>query len=263
MKYGSILRILAKIRVLLTKEKRYYSPFFQRSVRTYKKKWTGPEFKFNRRDSFPITTEYNKFAGVVDGHYFLQDIYFAKIINQNSPKVHYDIGSRVDGFVAHLLSAQIIQKIVLIDIRPFPVQVDRLSFVQGNAMDLSQIENESIESLSSLHAIEHFGLGRYGDPIDPNGWKKGLKSIQAKISRGGSFYLALPVGNKNRLCFNAHRIFIPELIIQTLDKMELISFSYIQNYKIHSVPLEDMKNVSARLGKYDCGLFVFKKELHK
>ncbi len=148
----------------------------------------------------------------------------------------------------------------MIDIRPFPIQVDGLSFVQGDAMDLSTIENESIESLSSLHAIEHFGLGRYGDPIDPNGWKKGLKSIQMKISRGGVFYLALPVGNKNRLCFNAHRIFLPELVIQTLDEMELVSFSYIQDYTIYSVPVEDMKNIRSCLGKYDCGLFVFRKK---
>ncbi len=260
MKSEIIVRIIRKIRALFTKERQYYSPFFQRSVKVYKKKWTGPEFKFNKKDSFPITTEYNKCAGVVDSHYFFQDIYFAKIINQNSPKVHYDIGSRVDGFIAHLLSAQIIQKIILIDIRPFPIQVDGLSFVQGDAMDLSTIENESIESLSSLHAIEHFGLGRYGDPIDPNGWKKGLKSIQMKISRGGVFYLALPVGNKNRLCFNAHRIFLPELVIQTLDEMELVSFSYIQDYTIYSVPVEDMKNIRSCLGKYDCGLFVFRKK---
>ena len=259
MKCAIIVQIIRKIKALFRKEKQYYSLFFQRSARTYKKKWTGPEFEFNRKDSFPITTEHNKFAGAVDGHYFLQDIYFAKIINQNSPKVHYDIGSRVDGFIAHLLSAQIISKIILIDIRPFPVKVDRLAFVQSDAMNLSTIENESIESLSSLHAIEHFGLGRYGDPIDPDGWKKGLKSIQMKISRGGMFYLALPVGNKNRLCFNAHRIFVPELIIQTLDQMQLISFSYIQDYTIYSVPLEGMQNVCSHLRDYDCGLFVFRK----
>jgi hypothetical protein len=30
------------------------------------------------------------------------------------------------------------------------------------------------DSLSCLHALEHFGLGRYGDPIDPRGHEKGI-----------------------------------------------------------------------------------------
>lgn len=39
------------------------------------------------------------------GSYFWQDLWAAKKIIRDHPKQHYDIGSRVDGFIAHLLAA--------------------------------------------------------------------------------------------------------------------------------------------------------------
>jgi len=55
----------------------------------------------------------------------------------------------------------------VVDIRPLNDIVDGLSFIRENATLLPRFENDSIESLSCLHAAEHFGLGRYGDSIDP------------------------------------------------------------------------------------------------
>ena len=36
---------------------------------------------------------------------------------------------------------------------------------------------EVCDSISCLHALEHFGLGRYNDPLDPNGHLKGFNNI--------------------------------------------------------------------------------------
>ena len=93
----------------------------------------------------------------------------------------------------------------------------------------------SIDSISSLHAIEHFGLGRYGDPIDPDGWKKSLHKIQSKIKMGGVFYLGVPVGNKQKLMFNAHRIFLPSSLVKELNQMEYLQITYQTND--NSLPL--------------------------
>ncbi len=131
----------------------------------------------------------------------------AKAVNYAAPKEHYDVGSRVDGFIAHILSAGIVDKIIMMDVRPLPFQVDKLEFIQTDATNLSNLKDNSIESLSSLHAVEHFGLGRYGDDIDPDGWRKALLSMQKKVKQGGTLYFSVPVGPKDRLVYNAHRIF--------------------------------------------------------
>lgn len=148
-------------------------------------------------------------AGRLDEHYFLQDIWMAKQVISNCSGEHYDIGSRVDGFIAHLLSMDI--DVTLIDIRSLDIEVGNLKFVQGDATNLSSISDKSISSLSSLHAVEHFGLGRYGDEIDPAAWKKVLHSFNRVLKKDGLLYLSVPIGEKNHVIFNAHRIFAPQL----------------------------------------------------
>ena len=218
-----------------------------------------PLFLIEKEKMIPVLYDKHKEAGDLDQHYFIQDIVMAKAVNDASPEVHYDIGSRVDGFIAHLLSADSVKKVVMMDVRPLSVYMDNLDFIQTDATSLGNIEDNSIESLSSLHAIEHFGLGRYGDPIDPNSWRDALNSIQSKIKRGGYFYFSVPVGPKNQLYFNAHRIFAPSTIINVLDLMELVSFKYIHDMEIHDVKIEQIHNLDSMVSEYDCGLFIFKK----
>lgn len=117
----------------------------------------------------------------------------AKKIIHKQPNEHYDIGSRVDGFIAHLLSG-LDAKITIIDIRPLSIQVPNLKFIQANATNLDGIEDNSIESLSSLHAVEHFGLGRYGDPIDPDACFKAMESLQRVVKQNGILYFSVPIG---------------------------------------------------------------------
>lgn len=193
-------------------------------------------------------------AGSIDPHYFLQDIYFAKkIINRNVSK-HYDIGSRIDGFISHLLSSQI--NVTMIDIRPLPYTIDNLNFIEGNATNLNTIKDNSIDSLSSLHAVEHFGLGRYGDPLDPSAWKNALHEYERVISEDGTLYLSTPIGSEDMLCFNAHRIYNPNTIVKQLKNLDLVSFAYIKDRKIY-----DNFNIDeyCETENYLCGLFEFKK----
>ena len=197
------------------------------------------DFLYDKKNAYPNYLDYFDNAGSLDIHYFVQDIWAGrKVTARLKPgDMHYDIGSRVDGFIAHLLVAGI--KVNMIDIRPLSVKVEGLGFVQGNATDLLDIPNESIMSLSSLHAIEHFGLGRYTDPIDPDGWKKALKSYTRVLARGGVLILSVPIGKRNILCFNSHRQFNPQTIVDALPELKLKEFSYIKDYEIHSCSIED------------------------
>jgi len=68
------------------------------------------------------------------------------------------------------------------------------------------------DSLSCLHVLEHFGLGRYGDAIDPNGYKTGFANLASLLRPGARFYLSTPTG-RERVEFNANWVFDPATIL--------------------------------------------------
>lgn len=155
-----------------------------------------------------------------------------KVIGSKT-SLQYDVGSRIDGYITQLLASGI--QVTQLDIREFPIRIDGLNFIQADATNMVGIESESIDSLSSLHAIEHFGLGRYGDEIDPDAWKKALHAFSRVLKKGGRLYLSVPIATRNILVFNAHRIFKPSTIIDELSTLELVDFAYIENYQINRI----------------------------
>ena len=222
-------------------------------------------FPINDDDQWIFLTDCIQEAGSVHD-YFFQDMWAVREIYRSGVKHVCDIGSRMDGYIAHLLSMEV--QVTMLDIRPFSHKVEGINFIQTDAMELSNIPDESIETLSSLCALEHFGLGRYGDPIVYDGWKKSLHAIKRKIKVGGTFYLSVPVGNEDRVQFNAHRIFRPITIInELLPEMKLYEFSYIDIPNTRIVTsLKGGDDISVldyvtktQLGKYLTGLFTFKK----
>jgi len=157
----------------------------------------------------PILTEWDEpSAGL--GAYFFQDLLAARWVLASMPERHVDVGSRIDGFIAHLA---VHRPVEVIDIRPLPLPVPNVTFHQLNLMDdLPDAWIGCTDSLSCLHTIEHFGLGRYGDPIDPQGHLKGLAQLKRMVRPGGHLLLSTPVG-RERVEFNAHRVLSPATIM--------------------------------------------------
>ncbi len=212
-------------------------------------------FEIDRRYFWPIIHDKYEEAGQIN-NYFLQDLWAAKKIIERKPGNHFDIGSRIDGFIAHILAAGISVK--MIDIRPFPVEVEGLSTIVDDATELGQIEDDSIESFSALCSLEHFGLGRYGDPIDPEACFKCLSNIQRKIKKGGYLYLAIPIG-KERVEFNAHRVFFAQTIVDCLKDLSLVEYSCAAEKRIEQeVPIHKYDD-DPHNGEYRYGLFEFRK----
>lgn len=160
-------------------------------------------------DELPMLTEWNETAGSL-GAYFFQDQLVARWVHAESPRRHVDVGSRLDGFIGSL---SVFREVEVIDIRPAPARIHGVRFQQLDLMEeLPDAWVGCTDSLSCLHTIEHFGLGRYGDPIDPSGHLKGLAQLKRMVAPGGMFYLSTPIGPE-RIEFNAHRIFAAETLV--------------------------------------------------
>lgn len=209
-------------------------------------------------DFRPCLFDWYEEGGATNNEYFWLDLYIARKINMSNPEKHVDIGSRVDGFVAHVAS---FREIEVFDIRPVTSQIPGVNFQKADLMNPSEIFSEYCDSLSCLHALEHFGLGRYGDPIDPNGYKKGLANMTKIIRPGGLFYLSVPIG-KERVEFNAHRIFSPHSIVNLAAENNLVlkEFSWIGSSLAlvqSSQPARDMDELGKQ--RYALGIFTFVK----
>ena len=155
----------------------------------------------------PILGDYDAQAGSGSGQYFHQDLLVASLINGAAPRRHIDVGSRIDGFIAHVAA---FREIEMIDFRPLEKSAHaRIKFLQGDLMKRDPAFDGIADSVSSLHALEHFGLGRYGDTIDPQGHVTGFRNLARIVEPGGMLYVGLPIGSQTRVFFNAHRIFAP------------------------------------------------------
>ncbi len=193
-------------------------------------------------------------AGSVPLHYFHQDLFVANKIFMSNPIKHTDIGSRIDGFVAHVAS---FREIEIFDIRKMNDKIKNVKFVQADLMDENFKMENYCDSISCLHAIEHFGLGRYGDNVDVKGYLKGLNNIYKLLKQNGKFYFSTPIG-KQRIEFDAHRVFSVKYLLELFKgKYSLNSFSYIndQNVLFENVELNERVVQNNFNCNYGCGIF--------
>lgn len=210
------------------------------------------------RFSSPCLHDRSDAGGVASGHYFHQDLLVARRIYERSPKRHVDVGSRVDGFVAHVAT---FREIEVFDIRPVESKVANIKFVQQDITDPPPELVEICDSLSCLHALEHFGLGRYGDEIDADGYKRGFESLARMLQPGGILYLSVPIGSE-RVEFNGQRVFgLRRLYDLFQDRFEVLAVSYVDD---NGDLKEDVSLTPADLeGNFDlyygCGIFELRK----
>jgi hypothetical protein len=151
----------------------------------------------------PCLQDWGQEGGSVNNEYFWQDLLVAQAIHRANPQHHVDVGSRLDGFVAQVASFRSLE---VFDVRPLQRAIPRVTFSQRDLMQ--EVPEGYCDSLSCLHALEHFGLGRYGDLIDPHGHEKGLANLARLLQVGGTLYLSTPIG-RERVVFNANRVFDP------------------------------------------------------
>lgn len=230
-------------------------PHFFTNLRQYQRANLRESFRFRPADLWFRSYDRYSAAGSVTFHYFHQDLWAADYLYRHGVRTHVDVGSRLDGFVAHVL---LFSNVTYVDIRPLDFSHERFVFRQGSITEMP-FEAGSVASLSCLHVIEHVGLGRYGDPVDPEGFAKGAEELTRVLAPGGTLLLATPVG-RERVCFDAHRVFDPSTILEAFAGLRLADFSLIDdaNRLHHGASLDQ-----GRACDYGCGLFVLMKPVEE
>ena len=231
-------------------------PMFLREWRQFRRGYSGV------MTLMPFLQERFEEGGETKTEYFWQDLLVARWVFEAQPQLHVDVGSSVQGFVAHVAS---FREIEVYDVRPNTTHIPGVVFKQADMMQSSSLpaaENEGYcDSLSCLHALEHFGLGRYGDPIDPLGYVRGIANMSKLLKPGGLFYLSTPIGEE-RVVFNANRVFDPHTIIRCaeVNGLQLQKFTVIgAGGSVRTVnPTDDALQEFAQ-SFYNLGLFVFVK----
>jgi hypothetical protein len=223
------------------------------------------QYKNNLLYFRPYINDWYDSAGRNNDEYFIQDLYVARQIFKSKPVKHFDIGSKIDGFVSNVAS---FMEITILDIRPLENKNDGINYLQCDLMNETMVDQFLANygytgSLSCLHSLEHFGLGRYGDTIDVDGYVNGFRNMAKLLGDNGKFYFSTPIG-KERVEFNANRVFDPNTILNLAKKcgLTLDSLKYINCAgDIIEVNLDVQGHILQELSisEYSLGLFVFTK----
>ena len=203
--------------------------------------------KLRWQDSYPCLLD-QVIETPFDPHYFYQGAWLARRLAEFKPALHVDIGSSV--LTMSVLSGA--HPTVFVDVRPLKVTLSRFASIAGDATRLP-FHDASVASLSCLHVIEHVGLGRYGDRLDPEGSRITFKELTRVLAKGGKLYLTLPVG-RQRTCFNAHRIFSPRTILAWGEGLALDRFALVPD---DGDFVDPAKVDAAEALDYGCGMFEF------
>lgn len=201
-------------------------------------------------DRFPCLTD-NTATTEFARHYIYHTGWAARVLAETKPKLHVDISSSL--YFVSILSAFV--PVEHYDYRPPDLYLDNLHVKRGDLMALP-FESSSVESLSCMHVIEHVGLGRYGDPLDPEGDIKAARELSRVLAPNGSFLFVTPVG-KARVCFNAHRIYSYEQVLQLFPELELRDFRLLPDVSPEGLIPAEPAIVSQQ--EYGCGCFRFVK----
>lgn len=221
----------------------FLKEFFQFRSRADKR------FSVKAKDIYPCLSDGIMFTPF-DQHYTYHPAWAARKLVEIAPKEHVDISSILS--FGTIVSAFI--PIRFYDYRPAALQ---LSNFKSGAADLKKLffEDDSIESLSCMHTVEHIGLGRYGDELDPNGDLAAIHELKRVLKKDGSLLFVTPVG-KPRIEFNGHRIYSYEQIVDYFSPLVLQEFSLIPDA---GGLTENADPSLVNKQEYGCGCFWFKK----
>lgn len=229
-----------------------YAVFF-RGFREFSRLSRGrPDLSVAWHDRYPCLNDDTGSTGF-DRHYVFHTAWAARVIMKNRPLKHVDVSSSL--YFCSILSASV--PIEFYDYRPALLNLDNLSSERGDLLRL-QFEDESVQSLSCMHVVEHVGLGRYGDSLDGNGDLRAIAELKRVLAPMGNLLFVVPVG-RPRVMFNAHRIYSYEQILSYFSDFTLKEFALVPDDQAIGGLMRDADPALVKEQRYACGCFWFQK----
>ena len=217
--------------------------------------YTVERFSFNWGDIYPCLDDRKAKTGF-DRHYIYHPAWAARIIAQTRPDFHVDISSSLH--FCSIVSAFV--PVRFYDYRPADLALSGLTSSSADLLALPFADN-SISSLSCMHVVEHIGLGRYGDQLDPDGDLKAITELKRVLAGGGDFLFVVPIGSTPRIMFNAHRIYSYDQVLGYFPEFVLKEFALIPDDPATGGLIRNATRELADVQTYSCGCFWFKREI--
>lgn len=216
------------------------------------KQFNNKRFSLKFFDFYPQLKDKTIETGF-DRHYVYHTSWAARKVKDIAPEFHTDISSSL--YFSGIVSAFI--PIKFYDYRPAQL---KLSGIDSSVCDLTNLpfEDNSIKSLSCMHTVEHIGLGRYGDAINPNGDIDATTELSRVLGQDGHLIFVVPVG-KPKIEFNAHRIYSYEQVLGFFPDLKLVEFSMVTDTIDQGDFIERADPKLVQSQNYACGCFLFKK----
>lgn len=212
----------------------------------------GQRFSIKEKYQHPCLQDKNKTTSF-DKHYIYHTAWAARKLQELQPKLHIDISSLT--YFSTLISAFI--PIKFYEYNPAKIELSNLSHKHADLTKLTFSDN-SIESLSCMHVVEHIGLGRYGDPLDVDGDLKAISELKRVMAIDGYLLFVVPIGGEAKIMFNAHRIYSYAQVLSYFKNFKLIEFSLIPDKSKDGIIINATREQSD-MQNYGCGCFLFKK----
>jgi len=212
---------------------------------------SGKRFSVNWKDRKACLDD-NTDETQFDRHYMYHPAWAARVLVEKNIKHHVDISSSLH--FSTMVSAFIPTDFY--DIRPAKISLNNMQSKEASLLALP-FDSNSVESLSCMHTVEHVGLGRYGDAIDPDGDLKAIKELKRVLSKNGMLLFVVPIG-KPKIMFNAHRIYSYDQIMEYFADLSLERFDLIPESGEMGI-VYNAKKSEADSQKYGCGCFCFTK----
>ena len=213
----------------------------------------GVRFNLNWREIKACLGDATATTGF-DRHYVFHVSWAARVLARTKPKEHIDISSSL--YFASCVSAFL--PIHFLDYRPAKLSLSNLQEQAGDICDLP-FPSESVLSLSSMHVVEHIGLGRYGDPLDYDGDLSACHELKRVLAPGGQLLFVVPVGAKSTIMFNAHRIYTYSQVVNMFEGLEVEEFSLIPEDPTDGGLVRWPSEELLRKQRYGCGCFLLRK----
>lgn len=205
------------------------------------------------RDRYPCLTDKTS-ETAFERHYVYHTGWAARVLSRTLPKRHVDISSSL--YFVSIVSAFI--SVEHYDYRPPNLHFNNLDVRHGDLTALP-FDSGSIDSLSCMHVLEHIGLGRYGDPLNPEGDRLAAKELSRVLSLSGILLFVVPVG-RPRICFNAHRVYSYDQVRQLFPDLQVREFCLLVDDP-DSNGLKQASPAEVSKQEYGCGCFLFQKLL--